>query len=721
MRCLHEMVVVGTTRVDWCQTRSLAVIMIMSAGASAGAHADTPAVASAVPSHQESGAERAARMEWWRQARFGMFIHWGLYSVAAGEWNGREVGGVGEWILTHGQIPIDEYESLRLRFNPVDFDAKAWVDVARRAGMKYIVITSKHHDGFCLWPSALTEWDVAATPFGASGRDPLGELYKACEAAGIRLCFYHSIMDWHHPDYLPRRAWDKRDSADADPARFRAYLRGQLKELLERYPKIGVLWFDGEWEETWTHEDGCALDDLVRSLKSSIIINNRIDKGRAGMSGLTQGDHFRGDFGTPEQEIPAHGLPDGVDWESCMTMNGTWGFKANDHGWKSAETMIRMLVDIASKGGNFLLNVGPDGRGRIPQPSIERLDAIGRWLAPHGEAIYGTRANPLGALPWGRCTARTTELGGTRLYLFVFDWPTDGRLRVPGLGNDASRASVLGGPPTSAIRTTRDEDAIVIELAGVTRAGPCPVIALDLVDAPRVIHPPSINARSSSFVETIDVELAGARVGQQIRYTLDGTPPNAGGPIAGATVRVDRSCTLLARIFDGQLPRSGVASRSFTRVTPQPAVSPPPSFGPGPGLVAVAFERDRFVRVGDIQGAKTVDRFTAATIGLDRRPRDEHFALRFEGFVRVPQDGLYIFELESDDGSRLEIGNATVVDNDGPHERRSVKGGVALAAGWHPIRVDYFNAGGERVFRLSWQGPGIETGEVPVDALAWAP
>ncbi len=260
------------------------------------------------------------RMQWWRDARFGMFIHWGLYAIPAGEWNGSQKHA--EWIRTTAEIPLETYDQFLQQFNPVKFDADAWARMAKDAGMKYIVITSKHHDGFCLWPSAHTDFDVDSTPFK---RDIMGELKAACDKHGLVFCMYHSIMDWHHPDYLPRRKWEHdRSTEGAQYDRYVAYMKAQLKELVERYDP-GVLWFDGEWEDTWTHELGKDLYDYVRSLKPDIIINNRVDKGREGMQGMTKGDEFRGDFGTPEQEIPATGIP-GVDWESCMTMNHHWGY-----------------------------------------------------------------------------------------------------------------------------------------------------------------------------------------------------------------------------------------------------------------------------------------------------------------------------------------------------------------------------------------------------------
>lgn len=373
----------------------------------------------------ESAEAKAKRLAWWKDARFGMFIHWGLYSVPAGEWRGNQIGGIGEWIMNSAKIKPADYEPLQKQFNPVNFDAKKWVKIAKDAGMKYIVITSKHHDGFCLWDSKLTDWDIMGSPFK---RDVLKELAAECKKEGIVLCFYHSIMDWHNPDYLPRRAWDDRLGGNMDA--YNAYLKGQLKELLTNYGRIGILWFDGQWEQTWNHARGMDLYSYVRSLQPNIIINNRVDKG-----GLMGGkEEHAGDYGTPEQEIPANGLP-GVDWESCMTMNDTWGFKKNDSNWKSAKTLVENLVDCVSKGGNYLLNVGPTALGEIPGPSVDRLAEVGSWLRKNGEAIYGAQAGPFTRpFKWGRVTQKPGKL-----YVHVFDRSLS-EVQIPGLKTRFTKA-----------------------------------------------------------------------------------------------------------------------------------------------------------------------------------------------------------------------------------------------------------------------------------------
>lgn len=382
-----------------------------------------PAVAPETPE------QRDARMQWWREARFGMFIHWGLYAIPAGQWNGKPVASIGEWIMNNADIPVADYEKLAGQFNPTKFNAAEWVKIAKQAGMKYMVITSKHHDGFCLFKTAATKYNaVDGSPYG---KDILKQLADECRKQGVVFCAYYSIMDWHHPAQTKEgKKYNPTKIVDDRKAEYVAFMKQQLKELIEQYD-VAVLWFDGEWPNWWTEPDGQDLYAYLRKLKPTLVINNRVGKGRKGMEGLSKGDqHYSGDFGTPEQQIPATGLP-GVDWESCMTMNDTWGFKRDDHKWKSDKALIQNLIDVASKGGNYLLNVGPTAEGLIPPESVERLEKIGKWMAVNGESIYGTQASPFGKPAWGRCTRKALSGGNSRLYLHVFDWPKDGKLVLP--------------------------------------------------------------------------------------------------------------------------------------------------------------------------------------------------------------------------------------------------------------------------------------------------
>jgi len=406
----------------------------------------------------ETQQEKEARMQWWNDARFGMFIHWGLYSIPAGEYDGKQIPGIGEWIMQRAPITVEEYEKYAAQFNPVKFNAEEWVQIAKNAGMKYIVITSKHHDGFCLWDSKVTEWDVMdASPFK---RDILKELKEACDKNGITLCFYHSIMDWHHPDaqapFYPD--YNDRDRTNPNFARYvENYLKPQLKELIVNYGKLGILWFDGEWIKDWTSPLGKDMYNYVRNQQPDIIINNRVDKGRQGMQGLNKDGDFAGDYGTPEQEIPDTGLP-GVAWESCMTMNDSWGYKSRDHNWKSSETLIRNIIDITSKGGNYLLNVGPTSEGLLPEASVERLKDIGAWMQVNGDAIYGTSASPFEKPVWGRYTRKPGKL-----FAHVFERPENDELNIPLKAVQVKNISLLGGEDQS-FEVKPDGNGFVIHL-----------------------------------------------------------------------------------------------------------------------------------------------------------------------------------------------------------------------------------------------------------------
>ncbi len=408
----------------------------------------------------ESKQQIDKRMKWWRDAKFGMFIHWGLYAVPAGEWNGKKVEKYGEWIQHYGKIPEKEYAKLQAKFNPTKYDAKQWVSLAKRAGIKYIVITSKHHDGFGLFDSKLTDYDVMGSPHG---RDLLKPLADACHQQGLEICWYHSILDWHQPA-----------AKGKDFPKYEKYMRGQLRELLTNYGRIGVLWFDGEWIKEWNEERGRSLEVFLREIQPDLIINNRVGKRK----------RSPGDFGTPEQEIPATGMP-GWDWETCMTMNDTWGYKTHDHNWKSTSDLLRKLVDIVSKGGNFLLNVGPTAEGTIPAQSVKRLEAIGRWMDVNSSSIYGTTASPFQKLPWGRATKKPG-----RLFLHVFDWPADGKLEVPDLANKVTKAYLLSDKSQKNLPIDSRDGSVFIAVPPKAVDHIDTVLVLDIVGEPKIFQTP---------------------------------------------------------------------------------------------------------------------------------------------------------------------------------------------------------------------------------------
>ena len=419
----------------------------------------------------ETPAQRDARMKWWRDARFGMFIHWGLYSVPAGTWNGKSIPGIGEWIMNNASIPIADYEALAPQFNPVAFSAHDIVALAKSAGMKYIVITAKHHDGFAMFDSKVNRFNIVdATPFH---RDPLRELAAECKRQGLKLGFYYSQdQDWTAPggaayktdDHQPPTFhWDKAQDGD-----FATYLHtkaiSQLKELLTNYGDFpSVIWFD-----TPTKDMTPALAGEIVALLNqhpNLIWNNRLGGG------------YDGDTETPEQFIPPQGYP-GRDWESCMTMNDTWGYKSDDMNFKSSATLIRNLVDIASKGGNYLLNIGPDSKGNVPPAEVERLQQVGKWVNVNGEAIYGTHPTLFGAEA-GSYSATEKDSHGKpkfipawnwrsttsdhKIYIELFTWP-NGVFHLDKVPRTVTSAYLLGDPLHTSLKFTQTSDALDVRL-----------------------------------------------------------------------------------------------------------------------------------------------------------------------------------------------------------------------------------------------------------------
>ncbi len=353
------------------------------------------------PHAGETKEQRDSRLKWLREARFGMFIHWGLYSVPAGTWDGKRIGGIGEWIMNTGKIPVVDYAALASKFDPTKFDADTWAQIAKDAGMKYMVITAKHHDGFAMFHSLTDPYNIYdATPFK---RDPIAELSAACKKRGIKFGVYYSqAQDWHHPGGAAYGGhWDKAQDGSIDDY-VRKIAAPQVDELLTRYHPA-VLWWDTP--VPMSPEDIRLLTaDFDKD--PGLIANNRLGNG------------VPGDTETPEQFIPATGFK-GRDWETCMTINDTWGYKSYDTNFKSTDTLLHNLIDIASKGGNYLLNVGPDSTGTIPAPEVERLEQVGQWMKKNGASIYDTTASPYKKLPFdGRATVK-----GSTLYLNVFKWP----------------------------------------------------------------------------------------------------------------------------------------------------------------------------------------------------------------------------------------------------------------------------------------------------------
>lgn len=652
----------------------------------------------------ESEADRNQRMEWWREARFGMFIHWGLYAVPAGKWGEKD--SYGEWIRSTAEIPLDTYDKFREQFNPTKFSAKAWVQLAKNAGMKYIVITTKHHDGFAIYDSKESDFDIMETPFK---RDVLKELAEECKREGIKLCFYHSIMDWHHPDYLPRRNWEKdRPTKGADFDKYVTFMKKQLKELLTNYGDAPhVLWFDGEWEPTWNNERGTDLYNYMRSLKPDIIINNRVGASRDGMAGFTAPGNFAGDFGTPEQEIPATGLP-GVDWESCMTMNGNWGYNKADKNFKSTTELLQNLADIASKGGNFLLNVGPTAEGVFPDESIVRLKEMGDWMKKNGESIHGTSASPLGSFDWGRITMKQKE-GNTILYLHVFDAPRDNKLVLNGVANMPMGASFLGSPSGKAPKVERMDDGIVVELPQAMPDKINSVIMLQLKGLPDIHLLPIAKSTRDIFIDKMEVPIVDEGGNVDIRYTLDGSAPTTQSLLYKSPIVLTETTIITARSFRNGKPISGTLQKTFWKKDAKPSTN---LGGLAPGLQYLYFEGE-WEKMPDFNRMKALKTGTVKNFDLSaKNALGERYGFEFRGFIKVPETAVYYFSTTSDDGSTLLIDNELLVDNDGLHGSKNIRGMVPLQAGNHEIIVKYFQGTGGEELKVKWGSD--KSGEQPI-------
>lgn len=416
------------------------------------------------------------RMKWWRDARYGMFIHWGIYAVPGGRWNGEEVPFGGEWIMKNARIPIHEYEKLAVRFNPVEYNADEWVKLAKDAGMKYIVVTAKHHDGFAMYYSKCSAFNVEKST--TYKKDPLKELSDACAREGIIFCLYYSQMqDWFHPDG-GGNDWDFPDTGKKDFGRYvEEKVMPQIYELLTGYGPIGIIWFDTPYDMPRKYcED---LVSLIRKIQPNCTISGRV--------GYGLGDYRQmGDNSIPVVVYKK-------DWETPMTLNDTWGYKLDDEEWKSPETVLKMLVDINGKGGNFLLNVGPTAEGIIPQKSVEILTTVGKWLQKNGESIYETIPAPdfPYELNWGRLTAKKRKL-----YMHIFNWPRfPYEIVIYGFKTKVKKAYFLMDDEKQEItvfqtyETARDEYRLRVRLPKEPVDNMDTVVVLELDEEPEIYHP----------------------------------------------------------------------------------------------------------------------------------------------------------------------------------------------------------------------------------------
>jgi alpha-L-fucosidase len=448
---------------------------------------------------QLSATKRPGRRDdlaWWRDARFGLFIHWGLYAIPAGVWRGKRVPYIGEWLMYREKIPVATYEKLAARFHPHHWDAAAIVRLAREAGMGYLVFTAKHHDGFAMYRSTASPYNVVdATPWH---HDPLADLARECRRQGVRFCIYYSQdLDWHHPD----GAWNDWDF-ETKKKKFGRYLHGkvlpQLTELLTRYGPVGMLWFD--MPLTLSRADSAVIRRHVKRLQPQCLVSGRIG-------------HGLGDYRLTRDNFLPPGRLEG-DWETCATLNHTWGFKKHDHEWKSSANLITTLVDLASKGSNYLLNIGPDADGRVPAPSVQRLRAIGAWLRVNGAAIHGAAPSPFRyEFPWGRITAK-----GRTLYFHFFAKPLR-PFRLHGLRTRVTAVVALAAPRKKfsfqQMAAVTGMPILAIDFAGLRLTKPVTVVAVQLAAAPEV-EPLTLQQpdRTVTFIGPM------ARVGTDAKKTL---------------------------------------------------------------------------------------------------------------------------------------------------------------------------------------------------------
>lgn len=653
---------------------------------------------------KETKAQKAARMKWWSQSRFGMFIHWGVYSVPAGKY--KDSTRFAEWIMESAHVPLAEYEQWRDQFNPTKFNADQWATMAADAGVKYVVITTKHHDGFALFDSKVSDWDIMSTPFK---RDIMKELSTAVRKKGLVQGWYHSIMDWHHPDYVPHRPWSTVQPADTNFDRYVKYLHDEVTELLTNYGPIGVMWFDGEWESTWNHERGEKLYNLCRTLQPNVIVNNRVDVGRGGMGGMSDLGYC-GDYGTPEQTVPDQGIP-GVDWESCITMNDNWGYNAWDKDFKSSSQLVQMLCDIVSKGGNLLLNVGPRPDGTFPPESVDRLAQIGKWMKVNSPSIYGTTASEFANLPWGRST---TKIGATNstIYLQVFDFPKDGQLTIPGIGNSPISARVLGQRNNRSI--TRKGGDLVIDLHGVKADPYATVVELKVKGKPIIYAAPKIVTNGNQFVNTMKITIETGSSELQARYTTDGSTPKAASPLYKDPITVSKTTHFKVLSFHHGNAVSSLSDITVTKVTPWNPVAAP--MLAKHGLYRFRVDKSFDKMPADIFAIRQ-NGVAVTDLNLGPIAKQESVLLHYNGFINVPTSDMYHFSLTSDDGSVLYIDGKLVIDNDGLHSPQEKSGYVPLGNGFHKFDLVWFNKTGGAALDLRWAQSGDPLTQIPNSAF----
>lgn len=518
----------------------------------------------------ESVKTRDERISWWQEARFGMFVHWGVYSVPGGEWKGKKVLGYSEHLMRKEKIPVTEYrEQLVKPFNPVDFNADEWIRTAKDAGMKYFIITAKHHDGFALFDSDVTDFNIVDA--SGYGKDPMPELAAACKKYGIKFGFYYShAFDWEHPD-APGNDWDYnnpggdlnlfggRDWFDVHPELLPKAVKyvdekaiPQIRELLVKYHP-DILWFDTPHKLPLS--ENIRILKVIREIDPNVVVNGRLAR--------SSGENF-GDYQNTADR-PAEFFPVTGDWEAIPTTNESYGYSRYDDSHKPASFFIRLLANSASRGGNLLMNIGPMGNGRIDNRDTVILTGIGRWMKMYGESIYGTQKTPLPLQSWGVCTKK-----GNRLYLHVFDWPKDGKLIVGGLKTKPGKASLLATNRNLSVKKLNETD-VQINLPKVAPDQDNSILVLEMDQTFEVDDVRLLSSESNNRLLAFDAKLSGSGFhfgdGKTDRYYVDGwtqTSQSVSWPFRlNKPVRVELSIRYQADANSGGKVVVSVAGQNF--------------------------------------------------------------------------------------------------------------------------------------------------------------
>ena len=631
----------------------------------------------------------------WQKDRFGMFIHWGLYSLLSGEWNGERITFVHEWMMNFKKIPVNDYRAVASRFNPTQYNADDFVTIAKNAGMKYIVITSKHHEGFALFKSADPFNVVDATPFK---RDIVAELAKACRKQGLKFGVYYSQgQDWCHAGggmYCPH--WDSIQSSKTMDQYIDEVAVPQVKELLTAY-NPDIIWWDTPAEITPARAEKFLA---VTNKYPKLIMNNRLC------------DKMDNDFQTPEGYVPATGIP-GKKWESCIPMYDNWGYNKFDHNCKTPDVIIATLSEIVSKGGNYLLNVGPTPEGLIPQPSIDCLKEVGEWMKLNGEVIYGTTASPFANLKWGKATQKVT--GKTRkIYLNVFDWPADGKLVITGLENKILKAYPLAKPAMLLSVKTKQPDHI-LDVSKVAKGKYSTVIVIEISGKPVVNEAPVVTSECSVYTAKVAFDISCNTPNGIIHYTTDGTEPTVKSPVATAKIMLEPQGNLVvkARTYVKGLPVSDIAEKAFKKEKPIPAIE---VSNLQQGL-SYKLYLGNWTKLPDFSQLTPVKTGIVDSLDLSPKLQPLYYGFVFNGYINVPETNVYTFFLTSDDGSKMIIDDTKVLDNDGAHGMDEKMLEVPLAAGYHKIAIQYFQNGGGDGLKLEWKELGGKRMDVDKNLL----